>query len=79
MGDMNTDRSSKEVFDPLLQFFNDAWPLANKGNGYSFPSNNPTSRIDYILTSKNIIVKKGNLMNTTASDHLPVIIDIELQ
>ena len=79
MGDMNTDRSSKEVFEPLLQFFNDAWPLGNKGNGYSFPSNNPTSRIDYILTSKNIIVKKGNLMNTTASDHLPVIIDIELQ
>ena len=78
MGDMNTDISSKEIFEPLFEYFNDAWTMGSKGKGYSFPSNNPNIRIDYILTSKDIIVKSGNLIQTTVSDHLPVVINIEL-
>ena len=78
MGDMNTDTSSKEIFEPLFEYFNDGWIMGSKDKGNSFPSNNPNIRIDYILISKDVIVKNANLIETTVSDHLPVIIDIEL-
>ena len=76
MGDMNADTTSKEVFSPLFNYFNDAWELGNITSGYSFPSDNPVRRIDYILTTRDIFIKKSYLLNTTASDHLPVIADI---
>ena len=78
MGDMNTDTSSKEVFEPLFEYFNDAWSLGSKDKGFSFPSDNPSVRIDYILISKDISVKNAYLIYTTVSDHLPVVIDVEL-
>ena len=60
----------------FLHYFNDAWELGNATSGYSFPSDNPVRRIDYILTTRDIFIKKSYLLNTTASDHLPVIADI---
>ena len=78
MGDMNTDTSSKEVFQPLFEYFNDAWSLGSKDIGFSFPSDNPRVRIDYILVSKDIKVKNAYLIYSTVSDHLPVVIDVEL-
>jgi len=76
MGDMNSDTSAREVFTPLFNYFNDAWSLGNSTNGYSFPSDNPDRRIDYILTTRDIVIKRSYLLNSTASDHLPVIVDL---
>ena len=78
MGDMNTDTSAKEVFTPLLNHFNDAWSLGNTTEGYSFPSNDPIKRIDYILTSKDLEIMDSYLIFSLASDHLPVIVDIDI-
>ena len=77
MGDMNCDTSAKEVFSPLFNYFNDGWIFGNSTNGYTFPSNNPNKRIDYILISKDLDVKNSMLIETQASDHLPVLVDIE--
>ena len=51
--DMNVKFTAKDVFMPLLKYFDDAWTIAGKGNGLSFPCVNPKKRIDYILIGKN--------------------------
>ena len=78
-GDMNDDLSAKDVFGPLLEYFDDAWSIAGKGNGLSFPCDNPYIRIDYILVGKNsnIRVKNAYVIQKEASDHLPVVAEIE--
>ena len=80
VGDMNADISdptAAEVFNPLMEKFNDSWALAGKGNGNSFPSDNPDRRIDYILTTPNTIEPVNAFeLNTQASDHRPVVADL---
>ena len=78
-GDMNADFSAKDVFDPLLEQFDDAWTIAGDGDGLSFPCTDPYIRIDYILINKNSNVKIKNafLIKTLVSDHLPVVTDID--
>ena len=78
-GDMNADFSAKDVFEPLLEKFDDAWSIAGEGSGLTFPCINPYIRIDYILVNKksSIQVKNAFLINTQVSDHLPVIADID--
>lgn len=83
MGDMNTDTSAKDVFDPMLEKFNDSWGVVHKddGNkGFTYPCNGPSIRIDYILTSKgDITVETAELIETYVSDHLPVVVDISIE
>ena len=78
-GDMNADFSAKDVFDPLLNKFDDAWSIAGEGEGLSFPCINPYIRIDYILVNRqsSIKVKNAFLIDTQVSDHLPVVADID--
>ena len=78
-GDMNADFSAKDVFDPLLEKFKDAWSIAGEGTGLSFPCIDPYIRIDYILVNKksSIQVKNAFLIDTQVSDHLPVVADID--
>ena len=79
-GDMNADVSdptAAEVFDPLLEKFSDAWALAGKGDGNSYPSDTPDRRIDYILTTPSSVeVVNAFEINTQASDHRPVVADL---
>lgn len=78
-GDMNADFSAKDVFDPLLERFDDSWSIAGEGSGLSFPCIDPYIRIDYILFNKysHIQVKNAFLIQTQVSDHLPVVVDFD--
>ena len=78
-GDMNAKFTAKDVFEPLLKYFDDAWTIAGKGNELSFPCVNPKKRIDYILVGKNsnIRVKNAYVIQKEASDHLPVVAEID--
>ena len=81
MGDMNTDTSDKNVFDMYFNVFDDSWKLVGKEekDGLSYPCDNPYIRIDYILVEKEkIIVKDAQVLSTRVSDHLPVVVDIEI-
>jgi len=52
-----------------------------KGGGLSYRADKPTKRIDYIFTRRTdrVRAKKGWLVNTLASDHLPLVADLELK
>ena len=40
---------------------------------YTFPSNNPIQKIDYIFISQKIKVKSAEILDVKFSDHLPIV------
>jgi endonuclease/exonuclease/phosphatase family metal-dependent hydrolase len=66
----------------MLTIFEDAWLRSRaKGEGWSYPADKPVKRIDYIFTrsSDRIRAKQAWIVSTLASDHLPVVADLEIR
>jgi endonuclease/exonuclease/phosphatase family metal-dependent hydrolase len=76
-GDMNAGPDASEL-QPLFEKYNDAWALTNDGSGFSYPAESPVKRIDFILAAKQMKVTSSRVINSLASDHLPVTADIQL-
>jgi endonuclease/exonuclease/phosphatase family metal-dependent hydrolase len=81
VGDFN-DEPSGPAYRLMSVAFEDAWSRlhANAG-GLSYPADKPAKRIDYIFYRRadRIRPKKAWIINTLASDHLPVLADVELR
>jgi endonuclease/exonuclease/phosphatase family metal-dependent hydrolase len=73
-GDMNAAPNAPELA-PLLGRLHDAWTEAN-GSGFTYPAEEPTKRIDYILVAGRISVRSARVPETLASDHRPVVADL---
>jgi endonuclease/exonuclease/phosphatase family metal-dependent hydrolase len=56
----------------------DSWNSA-AGAGFSYPAKNPEKRIDYVLTSRHFVAGNAHVPVTLASDHRPVVVDLELE
>ena len=59
--------------------FVDAWTRGGTGDGFTYPATGPNARIDYILTTPDVDVASARTTTSPASDHLPVIAELELQ
>jgi endonuclease/exonuclease/phosphatase family metal-dependent hydrolase len=62
--------------------FDDAWMTSRaKGDGFSYPADKPVKRIDHIFYRPANLVraKKAWVVDTLASDHVPVVAEIELK
>ena len=46
-------------------------------NRPTFVSDNPTTRIDFVLHSADLVVRNVEVISTLASDHLPLLVDFE--
>jgi endonuclease/exonuclease/phosphatase family metal-dependent hydrolase len=61
----------------------DAWTRAGEGAGETFPSRDPTARIDFLFASEGVSVDRAHVLDTAqakaASDHLPLAVDLELE
>ena len=77
VGDLNAREASPEVRD-LLTEFTDSFDLLGQDTDYSYPTTNPTARIDYILTRGDIEPTFGEVVDTGSSDHLPVVADLTI-
>jgi endonuclease/exonuclease/phosphatase family metal-dependent hydrolase len=81
VGDFN-DEPAGAAYKLMLKRFQDGW-IAGKANqeGLSYPADQPSKRIDYVFTrqSDRIRTKKAWIVSTLASDHLPVVADLELR
>jgi endonuclease/exonuclease/phosphatase family metal-dependent hydrolase len=75
-GDFNTLWGEKEI-----NLFLAATGLqnANINNLPTYPSNNPRRHLDFVLHSKGIRVKDFQVPRITFSDHLPVMIDFDVE
>lgn len=81
VGDFN-DEPSGSAYKLMQAKFTDAWVAAKtKETGLSYPADKPAKRIDYIFTRQldRARTRKAWIVNTLASDHLPVVADIEIR
>jgi len=80
VGDFN-DEPSGDSYHLMTRDFDDAWISSRaKGRGLSYPADKPSERIDYIFVRRGDgwRVKKAWVVESLASDHLPVVAEIEL-
>lgn len=77
LGDFNAEPDAPELA-PLWQELTDADPGAP-----TFPAQDPVKRIDFVAVSKSgagaVRVRDGAVAETLASDHRPVVADLELR
>lgn len=76
MGDFNTENIS--ILKPIKDKFIDS-EIKFKNKLYSWPSNSPNKKIDYIFTSKDINIVKSTILDEIISDHKPLIIEIKIK
>ncbi|MCI8386857.1 MAG: hypothetical protein HFE63_00120 [Clostridiales bacterium] len=76
MGDFNAEPDAP-VLAPLYENMNDSAEKFTDISAKSFPSDVPDIKIDYIFTSKNMIVKEAEILPLVVSDHRPYIAIVE--
>ncbi len=77
MGDFNCSPSSKHICE-LNKLLQDTIPEAEKQKRTFIGMEEPSYKIDYIFVDKSIKVYGADIVHETASDHYPVIADIEI-
>ncbi len=76
MGDLNATPDAPEI-QPLRSRLRDSWSDRD-GAGFTYPAEGPVRRIDAVLVSGDFRVKSATVPATLASDHRPVVVDLEL-
>lgn len=76
MGDLNAPPDAPEL-RPLFEALDDAWQVRNSVGG-TYPADAPSRRIDYVLVSPRLRVRRSQVITSNASDHLPVVADLEI-
>lgn len=77
LGDLNATPASPEVA-ALTEDLADAWAAAGEGDGFTFDAATPHTRIDYVMSSPDVVARTAAVVATDASDHLPVVVDLAL-
>jgi endonuclease/exonuclease/phosphatase family metal-dependent hydrolase len=80
VADMN-DEPAGTAYQLMLKTFQDAWIGGRgKGDGFSYPADKPIKRIDHIFfRGDRVKAKKAWVVETLASDHIPVMAEISVQ
>jgi endonuclease/exonuclease/phosphatase family metal-dependent hydrolase len=81
VGDFN-DEPSGGAYKLMLTRFQDAWGVAKtKEEGLSYPADKPAKRIDYVFTRQldRVRARRAWVVSTLASDHLPVLAELEMR
>ncbi|MGH2567516.1 MAG: endonuclease/exonuclease/phosphatase family protein [Bacteroidota bacterium] len=83
-GDFNDLPASRTVA-LMKEDFIDTWEEVGRGDGFSYPTAEPVKRIDYIFIARphpSAAVKlrplSARVLRSDASDHLPVLVELEL-
>lgn len=79
-GDFNDTPGSRTHLNMREEFL-DCWEQIGAGNGFSYSSDKPRKRIDYVFTSKDpaLVPLKTWVPQSDASDHLPVVVEFRVQ
>ncbi|OLS20167.1 MAG: hypothetical protein HeimC2_38570 [Candidatus Heimdallarchaeota archaeon LC_2] len=75
LGDFNAEPDWDEI-QVITSKLNDTWMEKNSlSDGFTWPNNDPEQRIDYIFHNSFIRVESCSVVDSSASDHLPVVCD----
>jgi endonuclease/exonuclease/phosphatase family metal-dependent hydrolase len=75
VGDFNAPPDAPELA-PLWNELVDGWGASGDGAGLTYPTVDPVKRIDYVTHSHNVETLDIDVVQTNASDHLPVVADL---
>lgn len=83
-GDFNDLPTSKTI-NLMKEDFVDAWEAVGQGDGFTYPTATPEKRIDYIFVSKqttsgSVVIRPiaARVLQSDASDHLPVLVEFRI-
>jgi endonuclease/exonuclease/phosphatase family metal-dependent hydrolase len=75
-GDLNATPDSR-VHDRLAAAgLRDAWSLCGTGGGGTYPAEAPSKRIDYLYLTSTLRCTTATVIESTASDHRPLIVNV---
>ena len=77
LGDLNATPDTPEIAG-LTDRLVDAWVTAGVGDGFTFDAATPHARIDYVMSSGDVVARTAAVVTTDAADHLPVVVDLAL-
>jgi endonuclease/exonuclease/phosphatase family metal-dependent hydrolase len=77
LGDLNATPETPEIA-AITEDLADSWVEAGVGDGFTYDAATPHARIDYVLSSPDIVARTAVVVSTDASDHLPVVVDLAL-
>lgn len=80
VGDFN-DTPAGGAYQLMRSMFDDSWSQTRAGDeGFSYPTDKPAKRIDYIFTrqSDRVRARRAWIVETPASDHIPVVAELEI-
>jgi endonuclease/exonuclease/phosphatase family metal-dependent hydrolase len=81
VGDFN-DIPAGRAYQLMRYQFGDAWIESHSTDeGFSYPTDKPAKRIDYIFfrSTDRVRTKRAWIVDTQASDHVPVVADLEIR
>jgi endonuclease/exonuclease/phosphatase family metal-dependent hydrolase len=78
LGDLNSEPTYPEMDLFRQAGLIDSWAEAGTGEGLTWPSYGPFERIDWIWHTADLAASNAQVLDTTASDHAPVVAEIGL-
>lgn len=88
-GSFNAEPLSRGIAS-FTGVFQDCWNIAGSGQGFTYPASLPQMRADYVFVSKSqaptdsktlqlgLKVVSAEVLTTTASDHLPLVVYLKI-
>lgn len=76
-GDFNA-RPDSQTYATMTADFKDAWALVGKGEGFTIPVKQPRARIDYVWARGSVTPVRAEVLQSEASDHLPLLVEVDL-
>ena len=76
-GDLNAQPQTRAAASAPERYA-DAFDEAGRGFGYTNPANFPVSRIDHLLLSQGVRARRAFVPNVVASDHRPLVADLDI-
>jgi endonuclease/exonuclease/phosphatase family metal-dependent hydrolase len=78
-GDFNSTPESEVQAQVRSGGLRDAWAECGRGNGLTYPADVPVKRIDYLYLTGGATCTEATVIETTASDHRPVLVTVRLR
>jgi endonuclease/exonuclease/phosphatase family metal-dependent hydrolase len=78
LGDLNAEPNSEEIKLISRVGLIDSWAKSGVGPGYTYYATDPYKRIDYLWLSPDLEVREIEVIQSPASDHLPVLGEFDL-
>lgn len=78
VGDFNATPESSEILK-MTADYKDVFAELGQNDDFTIPVDKPDRRIDYIFTSEDVKIRTGEVINTNASDHLPITAELVLK